>query len=212
MILSGISKIVSSRFGCVPFRAPASLKSDRNFFPQDGQAISIPPMSSGNRNCWPHPGHFLIICLILAKVESLPGQGGKGKAVVHGRNPPVVPGLKPRAFPEDNDVVRIATVFQQHRRLQPGSGGPFPVVAATSCRPPLVSGYPRFCMKRETISWQRPQCLLVARRDPVVRPPPTGARKSRAGCRQHLQKPCSPAKRTVPLRHEPASAGSRAFH
>jgi hypothetical protein len=34
-------------------------------FPHEGQAISIPPISSGNRNCWPHLGHFFKILSVM---------------------------------------------------------------------------------------------------------------------------------------------------
>ena len=60
-ILEGISKTVDTTSTGALLLTPPSLKSDWNFSPHEGQAISIPPMSLGNRNIWPHCGHFFSI-------------------------------------------------------------------------------------------------------------------------------------------------------
>ena len=44
---------------------PPSLKSELNFLPQEGQAISIPPIFFGKRKRWPHLGHFFSVCSVI---------------------------------------------------------------------------------------------------------------------------------------------------
>lgn len=44
---------------------PPSLKSELNFLPHEGQAISTPPMFLGNLNCCPHLGHFFSVWSVI---------------------------------------------------------------------------------------------------------------------------------------------------
>ncbi len=57
IISQGISKIFVNTSRRTLLLTLPNLKSEWNLFPHEGQAISIPPMFSGNRNCWPHFGH-----------------------------------------------------------------------------------------------------------------------------------------------------------
>ena len=40
---------------------PPNLKSDLNFFPQVGQAMTTPPTCFGKRSCCPQSGHFFSV-------------------------------------------------------------------------------------------------------------------------------------------------------
>jgi hypothetical protein len=69
-----------------------SLKSDRNLLPHEGQAMSIPPTFSGNRNCWPHLGHVFIVWSVMVgldlseSIQKKCARSGAHSATVRNRN------------------------------------------------------------------------------------------------------------------------------